>query len=111
MRVWSHGYTFLGDLGLVVFIFFSFGLCFLLSPDRFRPCQVSLETPPVLTWEERMRGVPGAGCLEGPGQGSWQACESRSPAGRGSLAHVPSILVLLLPLPSCLTSSCSYLFK
>lgn len=76
-------------LSLVVFIFFSlvFAFCFLQIVLGHARSLLELPSPHL--------GGEDAGSLwgwlpRGPGQGSWQACESRSPAGRGSLAHVSS---------------------
>ena len=76
-------------LGLVSFIFFSLVFAFCFPQIVLGHARSLLKLPsPHLGGED-------AGSLwgwlpRGPGQGSWQACESRSPAGRGSLAHVSS---------------------
>ena len=65
---------------------------------------------PVLTWQERMRGLFGAGCLEALGRVPGRLVNPGVQL-EGALWHMLRlILVLLLPLPSCLTSSRSYLF-
>ena len=95
--------------GLVFFIFFSFVFAFYFPQIVLGHARSLLRHP-----SPHMGGEDGGslwGWLpRGPGQGSWQACESRSPAGRGFWPMFPLILVLLLSLPSCLVCSCSYLF-
>ena len=76
-------------LGLVFFIFFSFVFAFCFPQMVLGHARSLLRLP-----SPHLRGE-GARSLwdwlpRGRGQGSWQACESRSPAGRGSLAHVSS---------------------
>ena len=95
--------------GLVFFIFFSFVFAFCFPQIILGHARSLLRLP-----SPHVGGEDGGslwGWLpRGPGQGSWQACESRSPAGRGSLAHAsshagpPSLssflprLLLLLPI-------------
>ena len=57
-----------------------------------------------------MRGLFGAGCLEALGRVPGRLVNPGVQL-EGALWHMlPLILVLLLPLPSCLSSSRSYLF-
>ena len=75
--------------GLVFFIFFSFVFAFCFPQMVLGHARSLLRLPSPHLRGEEARSLWGW-MPRGRGQGSWQACESRSPAGRGSLAHVSS---------------------
>ena len=95
-------------LGLVFFIFFSFVFAFCFPQMVLGHARSLLRLPSLR--EERKRGLSGTGCLEAVGRVPGRLVNPGVQLEGALWPMFPLILVLLLPLLSCLTFSCSYLF-